>query len=873
MIKLYTKCKRSCAVATAVVMAASSLWAENVDFTQFIKNNSFESNFDYWTQAEMKVQSNSTFPLKQGNNYVEKWVSASSGGAGNCSVSQDLTDIVPGKYTLTVAAQNHLEGNGENQTGVWIYAGSVQTAVGAVNEYTVDFEVGTDGKVTVGYKAVNASGNYLAVDNFRLTLTELNTAGVATFIDNTCSAAETVLTAKMTASVAEEVRTAMAALRAAGQTDAVAISNAVAALRKAIDKAQASADAYAKLNTAVANLETAYAKVSNRPDAVETRALLDSAIEMYNNATATTAEVNTMVAKLEKTLTATNAIIKAFADLQISIDKLQVEYDKIQGKPGSESVAQVLAEARQMIEQATATAAEAIAMKKRVDSAILLYNISQSTGNPPTVTTTPYIARGSTLALGRSKVVPTNVLESGFCWSTSPNPTVADNRTTKKFSNKGTIFHIEGLEPSTVYYMRAYAISRDYAVGYGDVVKVITLPKGTATWTYDYTGDDATNERIVEATASAVDYWNNCTTIHNWNASVHYNAGVPTADCSYGGWIRVGANSSYQRTGTLLHEMNHGVGVGQHAVWYGPNSPYRADGTRGYWLGQRATKLVQFLENSTTAQLNGDNTHMWPYGVNGAHEDNGSEILYLANSLITQAVGEDGLPPVANEFHSPCYYFPSEDSVKYYLKVEDAASNSNTNYLVEGEGNTVKWETMNGETALANDNAAWYITFNPVTCYYTFRNVATGNTLVTSKTTTQVKTKATPTSVDISSFQLTGSIKPVTVGSKELYTYWISGGYKASAPRSLALNNAGSVTTTTFSTGTLSKLQRWHIFSEEEMSTFDTAAGSFSVECDESMFPADIYDIAGRIVKRNATGTDGLSSGFYIVGGQKVFVQ
>ena len=42
--------------------------------------------------------------------------------------------------------------------------------------------------------------------------------------------------------------------------------------------------------------------------------------------------------------------------------------------------------------------------------------------------------------------------------------------------------------------------------------------------------------------------------------------------------------------------------------------------------------------------MTGDNTHMWPYGINGAHEDTGSEVLYIGNGLITQALGEDGLP-------------------------------------------------------------------------------------------------------------------------------------------------------------------------------------------------------------------------------------
>ncbi|WP_153825482.1 hypothetical protein [Niastella caeni] len=42
--------------------------------------------------------------------------------------------------------------------------------------------------------------------------------------------------------------------------------------------------------------------------------------------------------------------------------------------------------------------------------------------------------------------------------------------------------------------------------------------------------------------------------------------------------------------------------------------------------------------------LKGDNLHFWPYGINGAHEDNGQEMLYITNVLIMQGMKKDGLP-------------------------------------------------------------------------------------------------------------------------------------------------------------------------------------------------------------------------------------
>ena len=78
---------------------------------------------------------------------------------------------------------------------------------------------------------------------------------------------------------------------------------------------------------------------------------------------------------------------------------------------------------------------------------------------------------------------------------------------------------------------------------------------------------------------------------------------------------------------------------------------------------------------------------MWPYGINGAHEDTGSEVLYIGNGLITQALGEDGLPPTGG-FATPAYVFEQEDHVKYYLKNEDETAGLYTSYLVAAPNST-----------------------------------------------------------------------------------------------------------------------------------------------------------------------------------------
>jgi uncharacterized protein (TIGR02145 family) len=71
----------------------------------------------------------------------------------------------------------------------------------------------------------------------------------------------------------------------------------------------------------------------------------------------------------------------------------------------------------------------------------------------------------------------------GVCWSTSPNPDIADN-TTVDGSGKGSYSSsISGLDPDTKYYIRAYAINSQ-GTGYGNVLSFTTL---------DFTGETVTD--------------------------------------------------------------------------------------------------------------------------------------------------------------------------------------------------------------------------------------------------------------------------------------------------------------------------------------------------------------------------------------------
>jgi hypothetical protein len=436
------------------------------------------------------------------------------------------------------------------------------------------------------------------------------------------------------------------------------------------------------------------------------------------------------------------------------LQKLIGEAESVVGEgEGAAELQAAINEANALIEAGSNEGIGSLA--KRLSDATLNYRILNATGSTPRIVTNKFIAAGATVLLGRMTTnLTSGILEKGFCWSTNPEPTIFDNRSTKYFSAHGEIYRMERLKPGTMYYVRPYILTNMYKLAYGDIIKAPTLPKGTVTADYDNGGSTEENYRIASAIEEIKWLYNNISSVRGINLSVHYSAGTPTADCSYGGWMRVGANESYQQTGTILHETNHGVGVGTSDVWW--NGNYREEGDRGKWLGPRATQMIQFLNKDNTAYMTGDNTHMWPissfsgpnYGINGSWEDTynpENTLLYYGNVLITHAMHQDGLVCSSSVgFASPAYTFTQEDDTKYYIKTTDSENGNETSLLYVTENGSLAHMPMGATKAMANDNCAWNIVYNPQTAYYTFRNVGTGRCLSSYNQTYRVVTRTTP---------------------------------------------------------------------------------------------------------------------------------
>lgn len=349
------------------------------------------------------------------------------------------------------------------------------------------------------------------------------------------------------------------------------------------------------------------------------------------------------------------------------------------------------------------------------------------------VTARDYLAVGSEDIFGRITSVTTGdavTVAQGFCCSTdSYEPTIFDITSSSTLSYEGTIYKISGLTPQTAYYVRPYVKLSDDVVVYGNTKKVYTLPRGTITYNIRDGGEPDVKARITEAVRATVeDYWNRYTCISGFNLNVGYvygcGSGGGTAECSYGGYMSISQNVPYQAIGTVMHEGMHGIGVGTQVKWWAESDPsLRPSGT---WLGPRVLDFIKFWDNNDGASFYGDNVHGWgsnvngslSYTINGAHEDAHSDLQYTANSLLCQALGEDGLTPTSGgQYIQPHYAFEQDDNKLYYIR-----NRSTGTYLIDG-GSSV------GMSASISDAAKWRITYNPSTRYYAVNNYGSGDPL------------------------------------------------------------------------------------------------------------------------------------------------
>lgn len=483
------------------------------------------------------------------------------------------------------------------------------------------------------------------------------------------------------------------------------------------------------------------------------------------------------------------------------------------------------------------TAATALKTAMRTAERSIFATKTTTAGNVPRVVTDTRYARGATMIFGRSTVTSSSpILEQGFCYSaTNELPTVADERTTRFVSNGGDIYCIDNVKPATLYYIRAYAVTTDYRVGYGDAIKVYTLPMGSITYGYGNEGSNDVNIRIGQAVADGMNYWNNLTSISGFYLSAHYKegagAGGGTAECSYGGWMSVSQNEAYQSVGTILHEAGHGIGVGTTGTYYGD---IRASSNTGIWLGKRATRFLQFWDNSDGVRLTGDGTHLWAtnaaqslsYTINGAHEDDHSEAQYYANSLLMQAVVEDGLYPLNNQLQGLAYTLETNDDEVMYIRNSDEDYGLRSSFLVDN-GGTLQMKNLSVTEARDVANGAqWLFTFDPAKQLYRIKNKKTGRYIYYSSENASNGFRTTTSTAEEVDLRLQLSFVDVVLsdgdGQVTLDAYHIMRKDAAPSPQALCAKSATITGSTSFSNTRAATSQRWVILTEDNLDRMES---------------------------------------------------
>lgn len=327
------------------------------DMTSYIKNPSFESNGTTgWEVKNMSTQSNSVFSIKNGSYYTETWVSIGQRIA-DASVTQTLKDLPGGNYTLTANAlhiqqtgSNNTNNSGAEQTGAYLFAGLSQVPVTAMKQYSVSFSIlGTTGNIEIGLKAEGATGNYLCVDNFKLTYTgAVATTDYANELQKLVKQAQAYQNKGVQQSVAETLATAIekaqTALQGTGTDeegnivyDPDTLAEAITLLQDGIAEAQASRALYDTLQERISYAKKVVQWWKDDEQKATILAMLESEIETaqkkLTDYTLSTAQLNTATKILNIKISATDkkvycSVNGCGTDQQLQLPTSQWSYER-----------------------------------------------------------------------------------------------------------------------------------------------------------------------------------------------------------------------------------------------------------------------------------------------------------------------------------------------------------------------------------------------------------------------------------------------------------------------------------------------------------------------------------------------------------------
>ena len=497
------------------------------------------------------------------------------------------------------------------------------------------------------------------------------------------------------------------------------------------------------------------------------------------------------------------------------------------------------------------------------------------------VTSNKIIVVGCKAAVGRVYNPSSgSVYDRGFCWSTSPNPTVSNDHTNAWYyddgndgntpdgstaisSSAGTIYIMEGLQPSTRYYIRPYIkvrasnysiFNQNYEYKYGKEYVIWTQP--AADWeiyqNWDENNPSEYNINTVKkhngenANVTEVLTWlTSCrqeaqTLFNTWTSfykriTYNFSDWEDGAHCSYGGDPSFGPTFA-QNTGTMMHETGHNLGVGtewRYQSWDSPLHPTYL------WTGERANRVFTLFQdkpdefdsegnytyggNNTISD--GDRVHVC-YGLTG----NINYIYRVRQAAYYEGMYQDGLPATGGDagpyysFETAAYMNGSTETdlnTKYYITNEDIATCSR--YLCEENGKLTYKKITSRSDMLSNDAFAWYVIYNPTNAFYFIKNASTGKYFSYNGSDFTIQSSRNEP------IKLMPSRNNSTVNGQTLKAYWMTRGILDWEPASLSASriNQDAAAKAGFNLYDDAGYERWFILSADQVNAVGDVATGF----------------------------------------------
>ena len=193
------------------------------------------------------------------------------------------------------------------QNGAWIYANTYQTPITVRQDYTLEFVL-VSNELEIGFKAVDATGNWLAVDHFRLLYISDDANEVTSELAAFISKAEVLAAEKTNAAAHDALQTAIDAAKTqllsfnAQQSTIEDLGEAARALEAAYKTAEASKDVFARLNAAITDADGLLSSLSG--GTADERTLFENAVQQskttYDSATTTDALAEAAITALSE---------------------------------------------------------------------------------------------------------------------------------------------------------------------------------------------------------------------------------------------------------------------------------------------------------------------------------------------------------------------------------------------------------------------------------------------------------------------------------------------------------------------------------------------------------------------------------------------